>query len=157
SSGRNRRMTMCSPPRVAWCRSPEPISLSGMHAVRIRKSILSEYHGHAPAELSARPSLRTRMHGRLHSGQISVAVVDGSAARRIDKMDAASRNARHGLIALLFGMVRIVGDPALYTQAGLGAAVKKCSHRLIVESDRDRKPRRCLGAATVRSRPLARW
>jgi hypothetical protein len=39
---------------------------------------------------------------------------------------------------LLFRLVRIVGDPALYTQAGLGAAVKKCSHRLIVESGRDR-------------------
>ena len=53
-------------------------------------------------------------------------------------MHAAARKARHGLIALLFRLVRIVGDPALYAQAGPGAAVKKCSHRLIMESGRDR-------------------
>ena len=53
-------------------------------------------------------------------------------------MHAAARKALHGLIALLFRLVRVVGDPALHAQAGLGAAVKKCSHRLIMEGGRDR-------------------
>jgi len=60
------------------------------------------------------------------------------AAGRVDQMHAAARKARHGLIALLFQLVRFVGDPALYAQAGLGAAVKKSSHRLIMENGRDR-------------------
>jgi hypothetical protein len=39
---------------------------------------------------------------------------------------------------LFFRLVRIIGDPALHAQAGLGAAVKECSHGLTMESGRDR-------------------
>ena len=66
------------------------------------------------------------------------AVIDGSAAGGVDQMHAAARKTRHGLIALLLRLVRLVGDPALHTQAGLGAAVKECSHGLIMESGRGR-------------------
>ena len=72
------------------------------------------------------------------SRRISVAVIDGSAAGRVDQMHAAARKTGHGLIALLLRLVRLVGDPALHTQAGLRAAVKECSHGLITESGRGR-------------------
>jgi len=72
------------------------------------------------------------------SRRISVAVIDGSAAGRVDQMHAAARKTSHGLIGLLPRLRRFVGDPALHPQAGPRAAVKECSHGLTTENGRDR-------------------
>jgi len=53
-------------------------------------------------------------------------------------MYTAACETSHGLVALLFKLPRIVGDPALHGQASLGAAVKECCHDLIAKSGRDR-------------------
>src|SRR5215471_12360384 len=143
---------MCSPPRVAWCRSPEPISLSGMHAARIRKWIWSEYHGRALPRLPLvhRPSAQEQgcTAGR-GLRRIFVAVIDGSAAGRVDQMHTAARKTSQGLIALLLRLVRLVGEPALHTQAGLWAAVKECSHCIVwkaAETGTAQVPRSCIGS-----------
>jgi hypothetical protein len=39
---------------------------------------------------------------------------------------------------LHFRLAPVVGDPALYVQARVGAAVKECCHSLNTESGRDR-------------------
>jgi hypothetical protein len=78
------------------------------------------------------------MERRPHSRRISIDVIDGSAAGRIDQMHPAASETRDGLIALLVWLLQVIGDPALYAQAGLGAAVKECDHGLIMESGRDR-------------------
>jgi hypothetical protein len=72
------------------------------------------------------------------SRRISVDVIDGSAAGRIDQMQPATCETGDRLIALFVRLLRVIGDPALYAQAGLGAAVKECDHGLIMESGRDR-------------------
>ncbi len=53
-------------------------------------------------------------------------------------MHHAAGETGDGLIALLVWLLRIIGDPALYAQAGLGAAVKECDHGLTMESSQDR-------------------
>jgi hypothetical protein len=53
-------------------------------------------------------------------------------------MQSAAGEAVHRFIPLLLRLGRIIGDPALHAEAGLGAAVKECSHDLITESGRDR-------------------
>jgi hypothetical protein len=72
-------------------------------------------------------------------------------------MHAAACEAGDGLIALLVRLLRVIGDPALYAQAGLGAAVKECDHGLIMENGRTRivqVPRSCDGSVRT-ARPLA--
>jgi hypothetical protein len=70
--------------------------------------------------------------------RILFVVIDGFAAGRIDQMHAAARKTSHGFITLLLRVIPIIGSPALHAQAGPGAAVKECSHGLIMESGRDR-------------------
>ena len=67
-----------------------------------------------------------------------VVLVDGFTVRQIDEMHSTACNAIHGFIILRFRLAPLVGDPALYAQARVGAAVKECCHSLITESGRDR-------------------
>jgi hypothetical protein len=72
------------------------------------------------------------------SRRISVLVIDGFATGRIDKMHAAARETSHRLIALLLRLAPFAGNPALYAQARVRAAIKECGHGLITERGRDR-------------------
>jgi hypothetical protein len=60
---------------------------------------------------------------------------------------------------LLLRLVRLVGEPALHTQAGLWAAVKECSHCIVwkaAETGTAQVPRSCIGsvkAACLRLTP----
>ena len=63
------------------------------------------------------------MERRSHSRRISIDVIDGSAAGRIDQMHPAACETGDGLVALLVRLLRVIGDPALYAQAGFGAAM----------------------------------
>jgi hypothetical protein len=67
-----------------------------------------------------------------------VVLFDRFSAGRIDEMHSTACNAIHCFIILRFRLAPLVGDPALYAQARVGAAVKECCHGLITESSRDR-------------------
>ena len=67
-----------------------------------------------------------------------VNLADRFSADWIDEMHPTACKAIHGFIILLLRPGRLIGDPALHTLAGLGAAVKECDHGLIMESGRDR-------------------
>jgi hypothetical protein len=72
-------------------------------------------------------------------------------------MHAAACETGDSLITLIVRLLRVIGYPALYAQAGLGAAVKECDHGLIMESGRDRivqVPRSCDGSVRA-AHPLA--
>jgi len=64
---------------------------------------------------------------RAHLSVWNIAVLaDRSSAGWIDEMHPTAGKAIHGFIILLPRLARLIGDPALHAQAGLGAAVKKC-------------------------------
>jgi hypothetical protein len=69
-----------------------------------------------------------------------VVLVNRFSTGWVDEMHSTACQAIHGFIILLLRLDRLVGDPALHAQAGLGAAEKKCSHCHRIESDQDRNP-----------------
>jgi hypothetical protein len=89
------------------------------------------------------------------SRRLSVFVIDGFAAGRIDQMHAAARETSHGFITLLLRLAGMIGHPALDPKASLGASVQERRHSLVMEKRPRPEPHRCLGTATVRPGPLA--
>jgi hypothetical protein len=94
-------------------------------------------------------------HPAASSRRLSIFLINGLAVNGVNKMHAAARGADHRFIALLLRSSRMIGDPALDPQAGLGAAVQECSHSFIMKKQPRPEPCRCLGAATVRPGLLA--
>lgn len=58
-----------------------------------------------------------------------IIIADQLAGFGIDYVDGAAGEARHGLVAVVIAVVRIVGDPALYVQVRVRAAVEECGHK----------------------------
>ncbi len=64
-------------------------------------------------------------------GQLILVGSQDLAGVRIDKVYSRASRAGHGFKRVLTPVVRVVGNPALHVQAGIGASVEKCCHKPI--------------------------